>query len=349
MRVASGAAHGSWLSRGKDGRLSLYAPADGGLLRWTESVVGGAGWGGPYFVAVAGLTHLSVAQGADGYVHFLGRRVRTGADGSPNVDVVHAIQYQTGLAVTDWRSLGNPHQDRQEGARLGAPVGATADDGTVHVFVRSARGGLALRREDSNGRWKGWEDLGGAGAEASPAAVVLAGGRLEVCAAARTGLLVWRQQQPGGDFTGPRGFSLSPVPGTVAAVQTGPDRPTFFWADAAGGGVAAWRTGGWPVELGGSLSEGPLAASRLSLDGYDCVVLAHRGRQGSAVLGVGGTENEGNGFWWYDLAEACQGGPALARDGLGRLVVALVGPDGTPKVARQEESGGLAFTRWHRL
>jgi hypothetical protein len=56
-KIASGAAHGDWLTRGKDGRLTLYAPTDGGLLRWTETTVGGPEWSGPHFVPVAGLTH----------------------------------------------------------------------------------------------------------------------------------------------------------------------------------------------------------------------------------------------------------------------------------------------------
>ncbi|MFE7210653.1 hypothetical protein ACFU93_11815 [Streptomyces sp. NPDC057611] len=348
-RVASGAAHGTWLTRGKDGRLSLYAPTEGGLLRWTEAVVGGPEWTGPYFVAVAGLTHLTVVQGTDTYVHFLGRRERTGADGSCDVDIVHAVQYQTGLAFTDWRSLGNPQRGREQGARLGPPVGAIAPDGTVHVFVRGAQGGLMLRREAPNGKWRAWEDLRGAGVDVLPAPVALASGRIEVCVAAETGVLVWRQLEPGGDFTGPRGFSLSPVPGTVAALETGPDRPTFLWADAVSGGAAAWRAGGSPVALSGSASQGPYATLRTSLDGHDWVLVAHRAPEGSAVLGLGATENEANGFWWYDLAEACQGAPVLARDGHGRVVMALIDPDGVPKVARQEAGAGLSLAHWHRL
>ncbi|OAH12867.1 hypothetical protein [Streptomyces jeddahensis] len=347
--VASGTAHGNWLTLGKDGRLTLYAPTDGGLLRWSETAVGGPAWSGPHFVAVADLTDLTVAQGADGYVHLLGRRQRTGSDGARSVDIVHAIQYQTGRAVTDWRSLGNPHKDHEQGRGLGVPVGAIASDGTVHVFVRSAGRGLMLRREAPNGKWKAWEDLLGSGIDAPPAAVALSGGRGEVCAAAETGVWMWRQAEAGGSFATPRGFALRPTPGTVAALETGPDRATYFWTDAADGGTVAWRPGGWPVALGPAPAERPYAALRTALDGYDCVVLACRGQDGTAVLGVGGTENEANGFWWYALPERCQGTPALARDGLGRVVMALIDPDGVPRLARQDEGAGLAFTRWQRL
>ncbi|MCN9242916.1 hypothetical protein NGF19_19295 [Streptomyces sp. RY43-2] len=348
-RIASGAAHGDWLTLGKSGRLSLYAPTDEGLLRWTEVTAGGPEWSGPHFVAAPGLSHLAVAQGPDTYVHFLGRRERAAADGARSVDIVHAIQYQTGLAFTDWRSLGNPDKDREQGRQVGAPVGAIAPDGTVHVFVRNAQRGLSLRREGPGGKWKAWEDLHGIGIDALCAPVALATGRIEVCAAAETGVFLWRQLEPGGDFTGPRGFSLRPAPGTVSAVESGPERATFFWTDADSGGAAAWRVGRWPAVLGGSPADRPYAALRTSLDGYDCVVLAYRDRDGSAVLGVGGTEDEDNGFWWYTLAESCQGAPALARDGHGRVVMALIDPDGVPKVARQENTAGLTFGQWHRL
>ncbi|WP_371668596.1 hypothetical protein OG985_13555 [Streptomyces sp. NBC_00289] len=347
--MASGAAHGNWLTLGKDGRLSLYAPTDGGLLRWTETTRGGPGWSGPHFVAAAGLTHLTVVQGADTYVHLLGRRERAGAGGSRSVDIVHAVQYQSGLAVSDWRSLGNPHQAREQGGEPGPPTGAIAPDGTVHVFVRGAHQGLMLRREAPNGKWRAWEDLRGGGIDALPTPVALAGGRVEVCVAAETGVLVWRQLEPGGDFVGPRGFALRPSPGTVAVLETGPDRATFFWTDAESGGAAAWRAGGWPAALGFSPDRVPYGVLRASVDGYDCVILACRDHDGTAVLGVGGTESETDGFWWYALAESCQGAPTLALDGRGRVVMALIGPDGAPKVARQEEVSGLTLTHWDRL
>lgn len=210
-------------------------------MRWTESAVGGPDWDGPHFVPVPGLTHLTVVQGADGYVHFLGRRERAGADGAPSVDLVHAIQYQTGLAFTDWRSLGNPHEDREQGRRVAPPAGAAAQDGTVHVFVRGAHGGLMVRREAPSGKWRAWEDLGGGGLDARPAPIALSDGRIAVVSAAETGVFVWEQLQPGGDFTVPRGFGLHPVPGTLSAVETRPGRPTFFWADDAGATAAAWR------------------------------------------------------------------------------------------------------------
>ncbi|GAB2330103.1 hypothetical protein STREPTOSP366_52660 [Streptomyces variabilis] len=38
---AVGAANGQWLTRGKDGKLTLYALAQDGVVRWSETTVGG--------------------------------------------------------------------------------------------------------------------------------------------------------------------------------------------------------------------------------------------------------------------------------------------------------------------
>ncbi|MFJ5559783.1 hypothetical protein ACIQCD_20835 [Streptomyces sp. NPDC093250] len=344
---AVGAAHGQWLTRGKDGKLTLYALAQDGVVRWSETTVGGPDWTGPHVVPAPGLTHLTVLQGANTYVHFLGRRERAGADGARSTDLVHAVQYQTGLAFSDWRSLGNPYTDAS--AAPAPPAGAVARDGSVHVVVHGDRGGLKLRREAPNGKWRNWEVLPGGAVHDSPAAIALTDGRVEVCAAAETGVLVWRQAEPGGDFAGPRAFSLRPEPGTVAALETGPGHATFFWTDAESDGAMAWRVGGWPAALGGTPAGRPYAALRTTVDGYDCVVLAHRSRGGAAVLGMGGTEKEADGFWWYELAETCQGTPALALDGRDRVVMALIGADGRPRVARQGDGEGLALTRWTTL
>jgi hypothetical protein len=348
---AIGAAHGDWLTLGKDGRLTLYAPAEGGLVRWTETTAGGPSWSGPHFHPVEGLTHLTVVQGADGYVHFLGRRERVISTGERAVEILHAIQYQTGRPLSEWRSIGNPHYKHwEQGLGIGQPTGAVALDGTLHVFVRSSGGGLAMRREDANGKWRLWEPLRqGGGVDALPAAIALSSGRIEVCAAADAGLSVWRQPQPGADFDGPHTVALRPRRGTVAALETGPDRATFFWVDEETGGGAAWRPGGWPAPLGGVPSTHPYALLRTTVDGYDYVIGAHRGPEDQLVLGAGVTENEAQGFWWYALPERCTGSPAVAHDGTGRAVMALVDPDGRPRVARQEAGGGLGFAHWDAL
>ncbi|WP_395573570.1 hypothetical protein [Streptomyces sp. BK79] len=346
---ATGTAAGSWLVRGKDGRLTAYAPCEGGLARWTETRPGGPGWSGPDFFAVADLTHLSVTQGADTYVHFLGRRERRRADGSTEVDVVHAIQYQTGRPVTEWRSLGNPHREPDRAVRFGVPTAAVDAAGTVHVFARNAGGGLMMRREGRGGKWEPWADLRGAGLRDGLAATAASTGRIEVFAPADGAALHWVQPEPGAVPQRSHDVRPGPLPGSVAALETAPGRLTWFWTDPAGTGLVCHRLGGWSVPLGGTPADGANAVLRASLDGYDCTVIAHRGAAGSVLVGVCGTEGESAGLWWTDTGQPCAGDPALVLDARGRVVLAAYGPDGALRVARQEPGPGLVLTDWVRV
>ncbi|CAL9614969.1 hypothetical protein SUDANB15_05689 [Streptomyces sp. enrichment culture] len=345
----TGTAAGSWLVRGKDGRLTAYAPCGGGLLRWTETRPGGPEWSGPDFFPVADLTHLSVAQGVDAYVHFLGRRERRRADGTVQVDVVHAIQYQTGRPVTEWRSLGNPHSEPDLAVRFGAPVAAVDAAGTVHVFVRNAGGGLMMRREGRGGKWEPWADLRGSDLQDGLVATAASTGRVEVFAPAGGAALHWVQPEPGAAPQRSPDVRPGPLPGSVAVLETAPGRLTWFWTDPAGAGLVCHRPGGWSVPLGGTPSDGANAVLRASLDGYDCTVIAHRGASGSPLVGVCGTEAEASGLWWADTGRACAGDPALVHDAHGRVVLGAFDPDGALWVARQESGPGLAFTDWLRV
>jgi hypothetical protein len=345
-----GAVRGIWLTRGKEGRLTAYSSVEGGLRRWTEGRPGGLDWGNPVLVPVPGLTHLSVTQDDNAYVHFVGRRERRSADGRTVVDVVYAIQYQSGRPVTQWRSLGSPHKDAEQASRVGEPVVVVTASGMVHIFVRNADGGLTLRREQSDGKWRGWEDRQGAGGiEGALAAIALSSGRIELFATTADGTLHWFQKEAGGGLGNGYPSRLAVAPGTVAVLETGPDRPTFYWTDPGGRGVVAYRAGGWPVALGGAPGEGPLAANRTFLDGYDCTVLAHRGAEGTAVLGVGVTEDENNGMWWSDTGVRSLVAPALAQDAFGRLVVAVIDEGGAPRMARQAAGPGLTLSEWRSL
>lgn len=345
----TGTAAGSWLVRGKDGRLTAYAPREGGLARWTETRPGGPGWSGPDFLPVADLTHLSVAQGTDTYVHFLGRRERRRADGAAEVDVVHAIQYQSGRPVTEWRSLGNPHREPDRAVRCGAPTAAVDAAGTVHVFVRNAGGGLMMRREGRGGAWEPWADLRGTDLRDGSVATAASTGRIEVLAPADGAALHWVQPEPGTVPQRSHDVRPGPLPGSVAALETAPGRLTWFWTDPVGAGLVCHRLGGWSVPLGGTPSDGGHAVLRALLDGYDCTVIAHRGVTGSVLVGVCGTEDESAGVWWTDAGRTCVGDPALAHDAQGRLVLAAFGPDGGLWVARQESGQGLVLADWVRV
>lgn len=346
---ATHALQGIWLTRGRDGRLTVYVSAEGGLQRWTEARPGAQSWGSPDFIQVPDLTHLSVTQDSNAYVHFVGRRERTTVDGRTAVAIVYAVQYQTGRAVSAWHSLGNPHKDAESARRFGEPVAVVAGPGNVHIFVRNADGGLTLRREQSDGKWRGWEDRRGSGIRQALAAISLSSGRLEVFAATADGTLHWYQREAGGALGEGRPSRFAVSPGTLAVLETGPDRATYYWTDPAGCGVVAYRAGGWPMVLGGTPGDGPHAVARVFLDGYDCTVLAHRGTGGTAMIGVGVTENEANGVWWSDTGVSCLGTPAVAQDAFGRVVVAVIGKDGSPRLACQTDDPGLTLADWRRL
>ncbi|MCX4457573.1 hypothetical protein OOK58_37080 [Streptomyces sp. NBC_01728] len=341
--MADTAVGGPWLVLGKDGRFSAYAHGRAGLLRWTEARRGGSRWTGPDVFPAADLTRVSAAQGADGYIHFLGRREVRKGDGPPAVDIVHAIQYQTDRPVTEWRSLGNPHKDRDKAARLGVPSGAVSADGTVHVFVRNAGGGVMLRRELPGGKWGPWTDLKGSRVQEPVTAVAHPSGRVEAMAGGDGCVMRWVQEEPGGDFRQAPNIPLAVAPGSAVALATGPDRATYYWTDPATGGIVAHRPGSWVIPLGGAPAGEPVVALRAVLDGYDCTVLAHRDLDGQVMLAACGTENEQGGLWWSPTGERCVGAPAAALDVYGRVVLGMIGADGALYVARQNADGGLAM------
>ncbi|MDX2404423.1 hypothetical protein NJO91_14975 [Streptomyces microflavus] len=339
---ADAAVDGRWLLLGSGGRLAAYARNREGLLRWTEDRPGGSGWSGPDFFPVPHLTHLSITQGADGYVHFIGRRSVPKPDGPPAVDLVHAIQYQSGRPLTAWRSLGNPHKDRDKAARLGLPAGAVDDAGTLHVLVRNAGRGLMLRREDKTGKWEAWRDLQGSMFQDAPAVMAAASGRIEVLIPGEEGAGRWVQPEPRKVPERVENIPVAIVPGSAVALETAPDRATYYWTDPTSGSVVAHRPGGWVIPLGGSPA-GPVAAMRAMLGGYDCTVLAHCDSEGNVMLAACGTENESAGLWWSPTGERGTGTPGLALDAFGRVVIAALAPDGSLRVARQNDEPGLAM------
>ncbi|MFH8289636.1 hypothetical protein [Streptomyces sp. NPDC018059] len=341
-----------WLLRGKDGRLSAYARAEGGLLRWTESRAGGPEWDGPDFFEAPDLTYLTLAQGADGYVHFVGRRERRDEKGEAVVDLVHSVQYQSGRPLMDWRSLGNPHTKLVERApRLGAPAAAVDAAGTVHVFVRDAVNSVRMRREGKGGKWEGWKDFKVREALDGIAALATSTGRVEVHAPGAEATLRWAQEKQGGELTRADDIPLAPAPGSGTALETAPDRLTYYAADALGSGVLAHRPalGGPAIPLGGAPGTGPVAALRTAIDGHDCTVLAHRTAAGRPELAAFPTEDEEAGLWWAATGEPCLGAPALALDARGRVVMAAIGLDGTLRLARQKAEPGLALEAWTRV
>ncbi|MEV8017187.1 hypothetical protein AB0O76_12725 [Streptomyces sp. NPDC086554] len=351
-RAATGTPEtGRWLLRGKDDRLTAYARTDGGLLRWTETRPGGPALTGPDFFGAPDITHLTLAQGADGYVHFIGLRRRPKPDGAdPEVDVVHAIQYQSGRPLMDWRSLGNPHTKLVERApHLGAPTAAVDAAGTVHVFVRDAVNSVRLRREGKGGQWEGWKDFKVRQVLDGIVAVATSTGRVEVFGPAADKTLHWAQEKQGGEFVRGDDIPLAPAPGSGTALETAEDGLTYYASDARTTAVQAHRPDAPAIPLDGTPGPGPTAALRATIDGHDCTILAHRTRTGRPALAAFPTEREEAGLWWSETGEPCLGSPALALDTHGRVVLAAIGVDGALHIARQKAEPGLALDAWTRV
>lgn len=338
---------GPWLLRAHDGRLLVLAHAGDSLLRWTESA-GGTGWTGPDVLPARNLSHVTVVQGRNRYVHVLGRRVRPGRNGTLAVDLVYAIQYQAGRPLSEWRPIGNPHAKRERTALMGAPAATVADDGTLYVCVPTAEGRIALRREDAQGRWEPWLDLKTGAALDAPAPAATSTGLVELLAPAASGALTWHQQRPGADLVRGADPGVLPLPGSATGVETSPGRITYYLTDVRGGMVAV-RAGEWPVPLGGDPGDGRHAAVATTLDGHPCTVLAHRGAEGRVLLGVCVAEDERNGVWWTDTGTHCLGDPVLALDGRGRVAVLALATDGSLTLARQEDGPGLTLGDWSRI
>ncbi|MFE7126425.1 hypothetical protein [Streptomyces sp. NPDC057617] len=342
-----------WLLRGKDGRLTAYAPTAEGVLRRTETRTGGPDWSGPELLAAEGLLpYLSIAQSAEGFVHLLAVRKRPRADGAGETDLVHAVQFQTGRPLRDWHSLGNPHgKDREKAARIGLPSAVLDTTGSVHLFVRNANGGLSAKHQAPSGRWQAW---GGANAEGTeltggPAAAVTDHGAIEVLVPAGDTVVRWLRGKPEAALERAEDEPAATVaPGTLTAERTGPGRLTHFWRDPGDGTVRAWRPGTEPVSLGGP-GTGPPALLRTPVDGHDCTILAQRGPDGRPHVAAYPTENEAAGLHWTPSGEPCAGAPALALDGRGRVVLAAFAEDGTLRLARQKAEPGLALEAWTQV
>ncbi|MFD0145601.1 MULTISPECIES: hypothetical protein [unclassified Streptomyces] len=335
--------------RGRDGRLTAYAQSAGVLLRWTEVRPGGPEWTGPEVFEFPGVVRLSAAQGADGYVHIMGRRTVEREDGAAVVDLVRAVQYQSGRPLGPLHSAGSPYRDPERSARLGEPAAVVGESGALWLFVRNAGGGVSARTDGAAGGWKPWRDLKGSGVRGDLAPAVDAAGRVELLAPARAGVLHWGRSEEGGEPRRAQDLPIAPAEGSLTALETSPDRMTYYWADAATGSLMAHRLGGWVIPLGGVPSTGRPAALCAPIDGYGCTVLAHRAEDGQIMLAACGSEQEESGLWWSPTGESSPGDPALALDARGRIVLAVVGADGALHISRQKAEGGLAMGRAVRV
>ncbi|MER5732354.1 hypothetical protein ABT084_29155 [Streptomyces sp. NPDC002138] len=343
------------VNRGADGRLTAYAALGGAVTRWTERTPGGPEWVREDLGTPSLLPVLSVARSPEGWVHLLSlRRTPAGPDGA-GVEVMHAVQYQSGRPVGGWHSLGNPNGAATgKGRGAGVPCAVVDAEGCVHVYVRNFGRGVSARSQREDGSWTPWRDLQGSGVQDGMAAALDAEGRPALFAPSRDGVLRWRHDAAAGDLrrAGPPLPLLVP-PGTgLTALATGPGRITVYGCDARDGATYALRPDGTVTALGGAGAAGPAAAAgagavRADIDAYDCTVLVRRTAEGLVGLGAYPTEQEHAGLWWEPLGAPGPREPAATADGFGRLTVLSLGADGRLSVARQDPAvPGLAFGGW---
>jgi LmbE family N-acetylglucosaminyl deacetylase len=348
----------SWLARGADGAMVAAAAVAGRVAVWAETVPGSGSWTGPQHLDGGWITpSLVVVAGKDGRTHLVGLRRTEGSGGAVTVDVVHAVRTGSG-AFSAWRSLDGPDSadpDRRRQREVGVPTATVDAAGRLWVFARNFQGTLSARQERSGGRWSAWRSLGGGLLQDSPSALTTSAGLVEVLAPGKKVVYRWRQRTPGGALLADQAGHPTPVASNgLHAVESGGGRVCLYYRKAGSGALLAYREkaasgGGWPngpEQLGGQGGTGPVAtAGRLDAGARDAV-LAHRNHDyGTSVAYPGRLVHDKP--VWHRAPGVIAGGPSLAFDQSGRLVLAVLGQDGRLHVKRQRAAKpNVGFGPW---
>ncbi|WP_328493352.1 hypothetical protein OHS59_11780 [Streptomyces sp. NBC_00414] len=338
--------NGTWLIRGRDGRLSAYAPRDEAVWCWAEQRPGGP-WTAPR--AVGGDQRLNpvlaVGQGADAYAHLVSWRPTVAGEAG----LVHSTHFRPHLAALDWNPLGHPNT---KGNQTGVPAVTVDAEGRAHVFVRNKGGGVSMRGQKERGGWGPWRDLKGREVTGELAAVTRASGLVELYAATPAGVLRWTQAGPGHiPALDEEILKVAVRPGTLRALVTSDEHVTLFYTDE-NDTVCAWRVGAEPVELLGCAGPGPVSAVRCTLDGVDCTLLAQRSASGRVAFAAYPTEQESAGAWWTDSGPQLPADArvSLAEDAEGRVVAATLAPStGALLLTHRKPEPGLALEAWQSI
>uniref|UniRef100_A0AAU3I333 PIG-L family deacetylase n=1 Tax=Streptomyces sp. NBC_01393 TaxID=2903851 RepID=A0AAU3I333_9ACTN len=339
-----------WLHLQADGRLAAYAMLGGRVAVWTESEPGSDSWSRPVFLPGGGLTPaLSVAPDSTGGVHLVALRRTRGLAGQVDVEIVRMWRQAHTGAMEPWERIGNPEEHTKDWRicrEIGIPEAAVGSSGFLHVFARNFGAGVSVRRESADG-WDGWEDIRGREMQDCLTAVLMSTGRIELFGANRSGAVRWYQDGMYGPYKMQDGVTSGdpdawrPV-GGLTPVQIGRSRVVLFYREEDSGEVMCLRQrpdGRWNqrVErLGGHGGTGRIAALRQPVGREDSIVLARRNagnRLSTAVVATQGREQPPE---WTDHDVLIARPPALARDHVGRVVVAVMGTDARVRVIRQK-------------
>ncbi|MFH8470236.1 hypothetical protein [Streptomyces sp. NPDC017991] len=338
--------NGTWLIRGRDGRLSAYAPMEEAVWCWAEQRPDGP-WAAPRAVGGDQRVNpvLAVGQGADAYAHLVSWRPTVAGEAG----LVHSTHFRPHLAALDWNPLGHPNA---KGGRTGVPAVTVDAEGRAHVFVRNKGGGVSMRGQKERGGWGPWRDLKGREVTGELAAVTRASGRVELYAATPAGILRWTQAGPGHiPALDEEPLKVAVRPGTLRALTTSDEHVTLFYTDD-NDTVCAWRAGAEPVELLGCAGPGAVSAIRCTLDGVDCTLLAQRSASGRVAFAAYPTEQESAGAWWTDSGPELPADAqvSLAEDAQGRVVAATLAPStGALSLTHRKDEPGLALEAWQSI
>lgn len=338
-----------FLTRGTDGRLTAYAVLGGRIARWTERTPGGPEWGERELLDTPGLLPvLAVAQTQQGWVHLVSMRRTPRPGGGAKVEVMHAVQYQSGRPLGDWRSLGTPNGHADKGREIGVPAVVVDGEGCLHAFARNFGRGVNWLSQRPDGSWTSWEDINGSEVRDGLVAVLDDDGHPELFAPSADGVLRWRRDDEGRmrEVHDDR-MPLFPAPGTaITALLTGPGRVTVYGCDVRDRMLHAYRTDRATTPIGSTGGEG-VTALRMPIEGYDCTVLLQRSAEGAVAVGAYPTEQEHGALWWERTGGTGVREPDAAIDAFGRLVIASLDGDGRLAVVRQDIAvSGLALGGW---
>ena len=321
-----------WSATDGSGAVRLVAVRDGRVAAWT----GPGRWRGPVDLGPddlgAGVTTVVAARGTDGTVHLAART----DDGRVAVRPVDG---------GTWTDLGTPNPG-DDARYVGSPALAPNADGRLQVFVVNAGGGLSSRWQTTDGDWHPWYDLEGADLQDPCDALLDASGRIEVVAATRTGLVLWRQTVPDGGLLRGTIPGLAPA-GTASFAVNADGRPEVHYRQAGTADVAtSWQDGDFAwrsaTSLGGHGGAGPTANA--TVDGRIAAVVRNAG--GGVSMAVQVAPDSGYGPW-TDLGGFVPDHPTAAATPDGRLVVAAVDASGT--VRQRTRSAAGTWSPWRTV
>ncbi|GHA19743.1 hypothetical protein GCM10010329_48450 [Streptomyces spiroverticillatus] len=314
-----------------DKTLTAFAVLSGQAAMWRQTDEVEGTWSEPRMLGGDGLLPgLAVTQHKDGRRQLYAARIaELGAKAKDNRrEIVTAVQTRVGGPFGAWVSLGNPEKDPGHGRRVGAPVVATAGDGTVWLFVRNWARGVSCRKRGADGSWSPWQDLGGAEVQEGLCAVTDKAGRVHVFGSSQGTVHHWRQQRPKGPVT----FTATglPVPADPPAVLARPDG-TLLLAYRAGGTSEplAYRLAAdgktWTPVRTGLVARG-YGALALHTEPDGSILLAARNNDGGTSLATLGTAEVPR---WSSVTGTVVGAATLAATASGQTLLARLAPDAT--------------------